>query len=47
MLIFMVGAFFFTLARSLEFQDTAMHMFMTGIGVSSSPEPTFDNITLN
>ncbi|XP_017954437.1 cytochrome b561 domain-containing protein 2 [Drosophila navojoa] len=32
MLIFVVGAFFFTLARSLEFQDTAMHMFMTGVG---------------
>ncbi|XP_017117006.1 uncharacterized protein LOC108138939 [Drosophila elegans] len=32
MLIFLVAAFFFVLARSLEFQDTAMHMFMTGIG---------------
>lgn len=36
MLIFLVAAFFFVLARSLNFQDTAMHMFMTGIGVSSS-----------
>lgn len=34
MLIFLVAAFFFVLARSLNFQDTAMHMFMTGIGVS-------------
>ncbi|XP_030562090.1 cytochrome b561 domain-containing protein 2 [Drosophila novamexicana] len=32
MLIFLVAVFFFTLARSLDFQDTAMHMFMTGIG---------------
>ncbi|KAH8405099.1 hypothetical protein KR222_001316, partial [Zaprionus bogoriensis] len=32
MFIFLVGAFFFVLARSLNFQDTAMHMFMTGIG---------------
>ncbi|XP_017070004.1 uncharacterized protein LOC108107123 [Drosophila eugracilis] len=32
MLIFLVAAFFFVLARSLEFKDTAMHMFMTGIG---------------
>lgn len=47
MLIFLVAAFFFTLARSLEFQDTAMHMFMTGIGVSSNPKPNFDNIALN
>lgn len=34
MLIFLVATFFFVLARSLNFQDTAMHMFMTGIGVS-------------
>ncbi|XP_020810299.1 cytochrome b561 domain-containing protein 2 [Drosophila serrata] len=31
-LIFLVAAFFFVLARSLDFKDTAMHMFMTGIG---------------
>jgi len=33
MLIFLVAAFFFVLAKSFDFQDTAMHMFMTGIGV--------------
>ncbi|XP_062120877.1 transmembrane reductase CYB561D2 [Drosophila sulfurigaster albostrigata] len=31
-LIFLVAAFFFVLAKSLDFKDTAMHMFMTGIG---------------
>ncbi|EDW75656.1 uncharacterized protein Dwil_GK23711 [Drosophila willistoni] len=31
-LIFLVAVFFFVLARSLEFKDTAMHMFLTGIG---------------
>jgi len=35
MLIFLVAAFFFLLARSLEFKDTAMHMLMTGTGVST------------
>ncbi|XP_030376804.1 cytochrome b561 domain-containing protein 2 [Scaptodrosophila lebanonensis] len=32
LLIFLVACFFFVLARSLDFKDTAMHMFMVGIG---------------
>lgn len=33
--ILLVGVYITLLARSLNFQDTAMHMFMTVIGVSS------------
>lgn len=33
-LIIMIAAFVTLLARSLSFQDTAMHMFLTVIGVS-------------
>lgn len=36
MLIFLVAVFFFVLARSLDFKDTAMHMFLTGTGVSTA-----------
>ncbi|ALC38020.1 CG10165 [Drosophila busckii] len=32
MLILLVAVFFFVLARSLDFKDTAMHMFLTGTG---------------
>ncbi|BFF94303.1 cytochrome b561 domain-containing protein 2 [Drosophila madeirensis] len=32
MLIFLVATFFFVLARSLDFKETAMHMFLTGVG---------------
>ncbi|EDV32028.1 uncharacterized protein Dana_GF15625, isoform C [Drosophila ananassae] len=31
-LIFLVAVFYFILARSLEFKDTAMHMFLCGTG---------------
>ncbi|KAM8714961.1 hypothetical protein ACLKA7_002070 [Drosophila subpalustris] len=30
--IFLVAAFFFVMAKRFDFQDTAMHMFMTGTG---------------
>lgn len=33
-LIVLIGVYVTLLARSLNFQDTAMHMFMTVIGVS-------------
>lgn len=32
--ILLIGVYITLLARSLQFQDTAMHMFMTTIGVS-------------
>lgn len=33
-LILLIGVFITLLGRSLNFQDTAMHMFLTTIGVS-------------
>ena len=33
--ILLVGVYITLLARSLNFQDTAMHMFLTVVGVSS------------